>query len=521
MDQRRSEARRGSLPLSGCPWSSGRSCATSGRRPRRVGAARPGRDRVRAGLLRAARSRSRGTTTRSSPSPGSSPTPAIPTRSRSTASGCGRRASRRYPPSVAAHPRPRVRPPAPDHLRLVPLREGRRPQARGPPRHRRARRLRRPHDRAAAAARSGPTRCCCSATRSTPTSSRRRTAAASPGAATGTRTGPTTRSSASTSTSASTATRGADPEVRWLLSCVPTAMIFDDHDVRDDWNTSAVWRQQMAREAVVARADPVGAGVVLGLPAPGQPPGRGAAPPTPTTAEVLDGRGRHLAAAGRARRPGRRRGRRGEGRAVQLPLGPRHQPLRDDRLPERADPRRRPRTSCSATREFGWVEEQVRDRRRRPPRARHLAAVAAAPRHRRPAEPSTRSPRPGPAGAAGSGETIRQAGDLEHWQAFRDVVRPAHPADRSGPRPATRERRRRRSACSPATSTTATPPGSTCPAPATTRRAVPPPSTSSPARPCTTSSTGSSGPRSGSAGRARSRARPGWWAGRAGVPPSR
>ncbi|SEQ68454.1 PhoD-like phosphatase [Lentzea xinjiangensis] len=37
-----------------------------------------------------------------------------------------------------------------------------------------------------------------------------------------------------------------DPEIRWLLSVVPTSMIFDDHDVRDDWNTSAVWRRQMA-----------------------------------------------------------------------------------------------------------------------------------------------------------------------------------------------------------------------------------------------------------------------------------
>ncbi len=36
-----------------------------------------------------------------------------------------------------------------------------------------------------------------------------------------------------------------DPEVRWLMSTVPTAMIFDDHDVRDDWNTSATWREQI------------------------------------------------------------------------------------------------------------------------------------------------------------------------------------------------------------------------------------------------------------------------------------
>jgi PhoD-like phosphatase len=32
-----------------------------------------------------------------------------------------------------------------------------------------------------------------------------------------------------------------EPAVRWLLSTVPTAMIFDDHDVIDDWNTSWDW----------------------------------------------------------------------------------------------------------------------------------------------------------------------------------------------------------------------------------------------------------------------------------------
>jgi hypothetical protein len=37
-----------------------------------------------------------------------------------------------------------------------------------------------------------------------------------------------------------------DGAVRWLLSTVPTFMVFDDHDVRDDWNTSHTWRQQMA-----------------------------------------------------------------------------------------------------------------------------------------------------------------------------------------------------------------------------------------------------------------------------------
>ncbi|MFB7864556.1 alkaline phosphatase D family protein [Streptomyces sp. NPDC056069] len=36
-----------------------------------------------------------------------------------------------------------------------------------------------------------------------------------------------------------------DPELRWLLSTVPTCMIFDDHDVIDDWNTSAAWVADM------------------------------------------------------------------------------------------------------------------------------------------------------------------------------------------------------------------------------------------------------------------------------------
>jgi phosphodiesterase/alkaline phosphatase D-like protein len=39
-----------------------------------------------------------------------------------------------------------------------------------------------------------------------------------------------------------------DPEIRWILSTVPTAMIFDDHDIRDDWNTSAAWRAEINRK---------------------------------------------------------------------------------------------------------------------------------------------------------------------------------------------------------------------------------------------------------------------------------
>jgi hypothetical protein len=34
------------------------------------------------------------------------------------------------------------------------------------------------------------------------------------------------------------------PEIRWLLSTVSTAMVWDDHDVHDDWNTSASWVEE-------------------------------------------------------------------------------------------------------------------------------------------------------------------------------------------------------------------------------------------------------------------------------------
>jgi PhoD-like phosphatase len=37
----------------------------------------------------------------------------------------------------------------------------------------------------------------------------------------------------------------SEPLVRWVLSTIPTAMIFDDHDVHDDWNTSTRWLRRM------------------------------------------------------------------------------------------------------------------------------------------------------------------------------------------------------------------------------------------------------------------------------------
>jgi hypothetical protein len=40
----------------------------------------------------------------------------------------------------------------------------------------------------------------------------------------------------------------SDPTIRWLLSTVSSAMIFDDHDVHDDWNTSTEWVREMREQ---------------------------------------------------------------------------------------------------------------------------------------------------------------------------------------------------------------------------------------------------------------------------------
>ena len=39
-----------------------------------------------------------------------------------------------------------------------------------------------------------------------------------------------------------------EPVIRWLLSTVASAMIFDDHDVHDDWNTSVEWLAEMRQK---------------------------------------------------------------------------------------------------------------------------------------------------------------------------------------------------------------------------------------------------------------------------------
>lgn len=40
----------------------------------------------------------------------------------------------------------------------------------------------------------------------------------------------------------------SDADVRWLLSTVPSCTILDDHDLRDDWNSSRFWRAEMSAQ---------------------------------------------------------------------------------------------------------------------------------------------------------------------------------------------------------------------------------------------------------------------------------
>ena len=62
-----------------------------------------------------------------------------------------------------------------------------------------------------------------------------------------------------------------DPPIRWLLSTVPSAMIFDDHDVIDDWNTSIDWLEEMRATELVGPARGRRLHGLRALPALGQP----------------------------------------------------------------------------------------------------------------------------------------------------------------------------------------------------------------------------------------------------------
>ena len=209
-----------------------------------------------------------------------------------------------------------------------------------------------------------------------------------------------------------------DPEIRWLLSTVPSAMIFDDHDLRDDLNTSALLARADGRRSSWWRAavtSALGAYWIyqhLGNMSP---------------AGALGGR-----AARQAAREGGRRGR-----------GPRHVRQARRRRPD-ADNRWSYSRDLGGTRllmldsrcraaarppddrrmldpvEWEWLDGELK-KEGASALCRHVGAVPAALRHppHRELERGAVRTGPGAEGRRAGAEKIRQAVDLEHWGAFR------------------------------------------------------------------------------------------------------
>ena len=211
----------------------------------------------------------------------------------------------------------------------------------------------------------------------------------------------------------------SDPEVRWLLSCVPAGMIFDDHDVRDDWNTSAVWRAEMARKpwwrdrirsalasywvyqhlgnlsAAERAADPDYQAVV-----------EHEGDTWPLLAQIAD------------RADAEVDGNKGVRFSFRWDLGATRFVMIDSRNGRILDDGAH---RMLGDVEFAWIEEQVRDRSSG--EVEHLVLGTSLPWLLPHAIGDLQGVNEIVAGRPGwrgwLGERIRQAGDLEHWQAFR------------------------------------------------------------------------------------------------------
>ena len=209
----------------------------------------------------------------------------------------------------------------------------------------------------------------------------------------------------------------ADPEVRWLMSCVPTAMIFDDHDVHDDWNTSQVWRHQMAqkpwwRERI--RAALASYWVYQHL---GNLPAEELAA-DPDYHRILDAQGDvwPLLVELADRADAEVDGSKGLRFSFRWDLGTSRFIMIDSRNGRILDDGRH---LMLGDREFGWVEQQMADGA-----VDHLVIGTSLPwllPHALgdvQAVNQIAANRPGWRGRLA--ETIRQGADLEHWQAFHD-----------------------------------------------------------------------------------------------------
>ncbi len=208
-----------------------------------------------------------------------------------------------------------------------------------------------------------------------------------------------------------------DPEIRWIMSTLPTAMIFDDHDIRDDWNTSAAWRAEVNEKPWWR--DRIRAGLAsywvyqhLGNLAPAE------LLTDPDYQKVLAAEGdtwSHLSdLADRA--DAEVDGDKGLRFSYRWDLGRSRLIMVDSRNARILDSGDR---KMLGDREFAWLEEQIEDR---PADIDHLILGSSLPWLLPPAIGDAQTVneaaanRPGLRGRLG--ETIRQAADFEHWAAF-------------------------------------------------------------------------------------------------------
>ncbi|WP_069172631.1 alkaline phosphatase D family protein [Streptomyces griseus] len=209
-----------------------------------------------------------------------------------------------------------------------------------------------------------------------------------------------------------------DPDVRWLLSTVPSCMIFDDHDVVDDWNTSGAWLADMRRtpwwhERIVSGLMSYWVYQHLGNLSPDDlatDPLYAAVRAAPDATETLR---RHAVAADADPTHTRWSYRRGFGRVRLLMV--------DTRAARVLDEQRRAMINAEEAR---WMREEVLGD---PGAYDHLLIGTSLPWLLPPLVHDAeawnaalcRGERGGPDGRwARVGEKVRRAGDLEHWAAF-------------------------------------------------------------------------------------------------------
>ena len=230
------------------------------------------------------------------------------------------------------------------------------------------------------------------------------------------------RSSRTTrSTPTSTSWRGPTRRTAGCSRRVPSVMIFDDHDIRDDWNTSQAWKDEMEATSWWHGR------IVAGLASYWVYQHLGNMTPAERAEDEIWQRDRRPRRRRRVRpvRRARRVRRPGRPEARELPL----ELCAGVRRPGAAGRRglargagAGPRQPLDARRRRDGLARRADARRRRPPADRHLAAVPAGarPALRRGVQRGAGRRGAGVRAAAKAGETIRQAVDLEHWAAFQD-----------------------------------------------------------------------------------------------------